>query len=922
MATIRNARDVLLQAAGARIVAVNLPTNVTVPTDQVTGLPAVVAASKQVDLLSSSLIFQIAKSGAVTPATITLTPTLRNLANAPTLSLVSGTVTGGLTLVSGSFTLNPANMTTDSVTIRATVVENSITYTSDLTVAKIREGLDGINGWNSTVIYAYKRSATLPTLKAGAVVYTFSSASITTPATDALANGWTKTIPAGTDPLYVIAASTSAASTAATDAVADSDWTAPVILASDGVAGLNGATVLIYQRNTVNTAPALPNVASTYTFATGGLSGLTNGWSQTIPTSGGDYLFVSTATASSIAATDSIASGEWSAGALMSANGLHNAVTYAYKRSATLPTMKAGAVTYTFSSASITTPAADALANGWTKTVPAGTDPLYVSMASASASGTATTDAIADTEWSAPVILASDGVAGAAGLHGASVLIYQRNTVNTAPALPNASSTYTFATGGLTGLTNGWSQTIPTSGGAYLFVSTATAASTGTSDAIASGEWSAGALMASNGTNGTNAVFATLDKDSWVFPADVGGIVSSYSGGNATIKLMQGATDETSLWTLTSANSTGVTAAAVSVGGLVTVTGFNSANDTGTVTITATRSGYPTLSRVFNLSKAKAGAAGSTGARGSMMFYVSQSAGAWTDALADSTSNVNGGKSLNDVVTQYKTASSWAETRFWNGTAWVVITATIDGNLLVSGSVGAAKISVTNLSSIKADLGTITAGSIHGAYIHGGSFTSTWAWPAAGGTGFHLSSSGLLLGNYNDLKWFQVSSNGDVSAPQFSITNGVANFAGALNAASGTFAGTLTAAAVNAVNTINIAGNAVTIPIGVSYSDTILWNDGVNELVLAQTGTFTSSGGSIFLTGDIRIGTTINSTLTLRRNGTTIKTILRGANQTSSFTWVDYPGAGNVYYQVVLGICSGGPSQVLDRCLFSLECKK
>ena len=47
-------------------------------------------------------------------------------------------------------------------------------------------------------------------------------------------------------------------------------------------------------------------------------------------------------------------------------------------------------------------------------------------------------------------------------------------------------------------------------------------------------------------------------------------------------------------------------------------------------------------------------------------------------------------------------------------------------------------------------------------------------------------------------------------------TTGAASFSGALSAATGTFAGTLTAAAVNAVNTLNIAGNAVTVPLSFS----------------------------------------------------------------------------------------------------------
>ena len=99
-------------------------------------------------------------------------------------------------------------------------------------------------------------------------------------------------------------------------------------------------------------------------------------------------------------------------------------------------------------------------------------------------------------------------------------------------------------------------------------------------------------------------------------------------------------------------------------------------------------------------------------------------------------------------------------------------------------------------------------GSFTGA-VYGGSYTASYAWPAAGtpsvpNFGFHLSSGGLLLGNYNTLfgtapnqyrRYFQIEANGDVYAPGFSIVNGAA-----------TFSGTLTA---NTVNTTNIVGAAV-----------------------------------------------------------------------------------------------------------------
>lgn len=94
--------------------------------------------------------------------------------------------------------------------------------------------------------------------------------------------------------------------------------------------------------------------------------------------------------------------------------------------------------------------------------------------------------------------------------------------------------------------------------------------------------------------------------------------------------------------------------------------------------------------------------------------------------------------------------------------------------------------------------------------ITGGAITG-WAWPAASsGPGFYLGGNGLLLGNYNDGQWVQIGSDGTMSVPGFSTSGGNAYFSGQLQAATGTFSGSMTAAAVNAVNTINLAGGAVT----------------------------------------------------------------------------------------------------------------
>lgn len=71
------------------------------------------------------------------------------------------------------------------------------------------------------------------------------------------------------------------------------------------------------------------------------------------------------------------------------------------------------------------------------------------------------------------------------------------------------------------------------------------------------------------------------------------------------------------------------------------------------------------------------------------------------------------------------------------------------------------------------------------------------------------------------------------------------NFGGALTAATGTFSGSLTADAVNAVSTINLAGNAVTVP-GSAYTDVEYgWHYGVGWITI-QSVAVSAPGGVPF----------------------------------------------------------------------------
>jgi len=85
-------------------------------------------------------------------------------------------------------------------------------------------------------------------------------------------------------------------------------------------------------------------------------------------------------------------------------------------------------------------------------------------------------------------------------------------------------------------------------------------------------------------------------------------------------------------------------------------------------------------------------------------------------------------------------------------------------------------------------------GNVHGGQFTTGAYTG-YAWPAAGNYGTYLGPSGLLIGNLNNNNYLQVTQDGNIYTPGFNVVNG-----------------TMTVNQANVINTLNIAGNAVTIP--------------------------------------------------------------------------------------------------------------
>lgn len=299
-----------------------------------------------------------------------------------------------------------------------------------------------------------------------------------------------------------------------------------------------------------------------------------------------------------------------------------------YKRSATAPA----------------TPTGDDPA-GWTVAIPSGTDLLWLSGVLKNPDGTI----VAGNSWSTPERSTGiDGATGVPGLNSATVHLYKRAA--SAPTKPTVASTYTFATGVLTGQDGGWTQAVPAADGNPLWVTLATAAATTATDSIAAAEWSTPTIIAQDGEqgpqgiqgiqgiqgvpgpDGSPAIVGVLSNEAHTVPTLADGTGGIYTGCASTASVFKGAVDDSANWACSAAPSSGV---AGSLAGK-TYTVSNMTVDAGYVDFTLTRSGYPTIVLRFTITKAKQGVLGDTGAPGAAAtaYWIVPTAAAIAKSLA------------------------------------------------------------------------------------------------------------------------------------------------------------------------------------------------------------------------------------------------------------------------------------------------
>lgn len=109
-------------------------------------------------------------------------------------------------------------------------------------------------------------------------------------------------------------------------------------------------------------------------------------------------------------------------------------------------------------------------------------------------------------------------------------------------------------------------------------------------------------------TDAMDGLNARLSRESFPLPSSAAGVVSSYAGCSTTMSVYIGPLDDSSKWTFAATPGAGVTGNLV--GRTYTVTGLSDSVDTGTVTLTASRTGFTSLTAVFTVYKTKQGSAG------------------------------------------------------------------------------------------------------------------------------------------------------------------------------------------------------------------------------------------------------------------------------------------------------------------------
>lgn len=257
-----------------------------------------------------------------------------------TIRVPQGATLGGTDQQSGTLVVNISKPIVTKLEINWCKVNAGLDGTNGIDGQDGKDGAQGASGINQAVINLYMRSGTAPAAPSGETIYTFATGGLT-----GSIGSWSRNIPDGTAPCYMISAT--AVSANATVTIPASSWTAPVKFVqngangqdgqngkdgaagadgADGVDGLNSAVIYLYKR--AEEQPATPTASLQYVFATASLAGELDGWTQSIPTTNGCPCWVSLAQAVANTSVTTLPASAWTSPAKLVEDGEAGAKTY------------------------------------------------------------------------------------------------------------------------------------------------------------------------------------------------------------------------------------------------------------------------------------------------------------------------------------------------------------------------------------------------------------------------------------------------------------------------------------------------------------------------------------------------------------------------------------------------------------------
>lgn len=221
--------------------------------------------------------------------------------------------------------------------------------------------------------------------------------------------------------------------------------------------------------------------------------------------------------------------------------------------------------------------------------------------------------------------------------------------------------------------------------------------------------------------DGTDTITAVLSNESATVPADSTGTVTSFAGANTTMTVYVGATDDSANWTY-SVTKSNVTCTEATTSRTQTVTALSAVS--GYVDITASKSGYSSITKRFNINKSLNGAQGPTGPTGgSPPKYATAYLYQWA-----STASTPTGTSTYTWATATNSAYS-------AGDGWSTTVPTNPGTPLTK--LWTATKSVSDSATATTTTIDWTTGALVGAISQNGAFGVTGATGASGSNGIN-----------------------------------------------------------------------------------------------------------------------------------------------------------------------------------------